>query len=75
MGAKDPHQMTTGEVAQQARRAGVKGVENMNKEQMLRAMDHGSSSSQPGKGGGKGDRAAPAGSKPKDWKNVPGNQS
>jgi hypothetical protein len=76
MGEKDPRQMTTGEVAEMARRAGVKGVEQMNKEEMLRAMGKGApKSAQPGQGGGRGDRPAPPGTKPQDWKNIPGNQT
>jgi len=73
---KDPRQMTTGEVARQARKAGIEGVEKMNKDQMLRAMgQQGPDSAQSGHGGGQGDRPAPRGSKPQDWKNIPGNQS
>lgn len=76
MAQKDPQQMTTGEVAQMARKAGIKGVEDMNKQQMLQAMEKGGSTqSQPARGGGRGDRPAPKGSNPKDWKNIPGNQS
>jgi hypothetical protein len=75
MPEKDPREMSMNEVAEMARRAGVQGVERMNKEEILRAMGDRVKSAMPGKGGGHGDRPAPAGSKPQDWKNIPGNQS
>jgi hypothetical protein len=75
MGDRNPRQMTTGEVAKQARKAGIKDIEHMNKEQMLQAMGQQPQESRPGQGGGRGDRPAPAGSDPKQWKDVPGNQS
>jgi hypothetical protein len=71
------NQMKTGEVAARARKAGVTGVENMNKDQMIRAIGGGGQpeSKKPGRGGGQGDHARPPGTKPQDWKNIPGNQS
>jgi hypothetical protein len=76
MPQKDPSQMTTGEVVEQARKAGIKNPERMNKEQMLRAMGYSPpQSAQPGQGGGQGDTPPPRGSDPKQWKNIPGNQS
>jgi hypothetical protein len=70
------NQMKTGEVAERARKAGVKGIENMNKEEMIRAMGGGQpESAKPGRGGGQGDSPQPAGTRPQDWKNIPGNQS
>lgn len=38
MGKKDPQQMTTGEVAKMARKAGVEDTGEMNKQQMIDAM-------------------------------------
>ncbi len=73
---KNERQMTTGDVAQQAKKAGIQGVEQMNKEQMLQALQQNPpESSRSGKGGGKGDRPPPKGSDPREWKNIPGNQS
>ncbi|MEN3308167.1 MAG: hypothetical protein V7603_4369 [Micromonosporaceae bacterium] len=76
MGDKDPRQMHMGDLVEMARRKGVQGVERMNKEEILRAIGIDQpGSSAPGQGGGPGDRPAPAGTKPQDWKNIPGNQS
>lgn len=76
MKQQDLTQMKTGEVAERARKAGIKGVENMNKEEMIQTMGGGvPESAKPGRGGGQGDSPQPPGSKPKDWKNIPGNQS
>jgi hypothetical protein len=73
---RNASEMRTGEVAQQARKSGVKGVEQMNKEQMLQAMGQSPpESARSGQGGGKGDRPAPKGTDPSQWKNIPGNQS
>ncbi|PZF86367.1 hypothetical protein [Micromonospora deserti] len=69
-------QMKTGEVAERARSAGVQNVEQMNKDQMIQAMGGGQpQSKQPGRGGGRGDAPQPKGTDPKQWKNVPGNQT
>ena len=70
-------QMTTGEVAQRARKAGIANVDQMNKDQMIQAMGGGAQpeSAKPGRGGGPGHKPAPRGTGPKDWKNVPGNQT
>jgi hypothetical protein len=68
--------MTTGEVAEQARKAGIKNPESMNKEQMLRAMGYSPpESTQPGRAAGKEIPRRHRGSDPKQWKNIPGNQS
>lgn len=76
MPQKDPRQMTTGEVAKMARKAGIKNVDQMNKDQLLQAMNQSQPDPpQPGHGGGKGDTPAPKGSNPSQWKNIPGNQS
>ena len=76
MGQKDPRQMTTGEVAKMARKAGIKNADQMNKDQLIQAMNQSPPEpSQPGRGGGKGDTPAPKKSNPSQWKNIPGNQS
>jgi hypothetical protein len=73
---QDLYQMKTGEVADRARKAGVKGIENMNKDEMIRAMGGSQPESRkPGRDAGQGDTPPPRGSKPQDWKNIPGNQS
>jgi hypothetical protein len=38
MGDKNPGQMDIGQIQEMARRAGLKNVENMSKEDLLRAM-------------------------------------
>jgi hypothetical protein len=76
MGQQDMSQMKTGELAQRARKAGVRNVDQMNKEEMIRAMGGEiPRSKMPGQGGGQGDAPQPKGSRPQDWKNIPGNQS
>ncbi|PSK64068.1 hypothetical protein B0E53_03973 [Micromonospora sp. MH33] len=75
MAHQDLNQMKTGEVAKQARKAGIDNVDQMNKDEMIQAMSRGGGSGQPGRGGGKGDSPQPSGTRPQQWKNVPGNQS
>ena len=76
MKQEDLTQMSTGEVAKRARKAGIDNVDQMNKQEMIQAMGAGQPrSAQPGQGGGAGDAPRPKGSKPQDWKNIPGNQS
>lgn len=68
--------MTTGEVAEKARQAGLENVEQMNKQEMIDALGkERPDSSEPGHGGGQGDTPKPGGTDAKDWKDVPGNQS
>ncbi|HEX5595726.1 MAG TPA: hypothetical protein VFX61_06870 [Micromonosporaceae bacterium] len=69
------NKMKTGAVADRARKAGIQGVENMNKEQMIQAL--GGKGAPPSTKAGRGGehKPAPSGTKPQDWKNVPGNQS
>jgi hypothetical protein len=43
MPKKDPRQMKTGEVAKVARKAGIQDTGNMNKQQMVQAMEKGAS--------------------------------
>lgn len=43
MPKKDPRQMKTGEVAKMARKAGIQDTGNMNKQQMVQAMEKGAS--------------------------------
>jgi hypothetical protein len=59
--------MNTGEVAQIARERGVPNVDQMNKEEMIQALTR--------QAGGQGKDPQPPGTRPQDWKNVPGNQS
>jgi hypothetical protein len=76
MGDKNLRQMRTGEVAEQARRAGVRDVEHMNKEQMVQAMSRAKpQQARAGGGGRKAQAPRPQGTGPQDWKNIPGNQS
>lgn len=73
---EDLNRMKTGEVANLARKAGVQGVEHMNKQQLIEAMGAAPpKSAMPGQGGGQGDTPPPPGTRPQDWKNIPGNQS
>lgn len=64
--------MKTSEIAERARRAGVKNVEQMNKEQMIQAMTGGQAEA---KKPGRGHAPQPPGTGPQEWKNIPGNQS
>jgi hypothetical protein len=76
MGRQDLTQLKTGEVAKLARKAGLKNVDQMNKDEMIRAMGGGPPRSRlPGQGGGPGDSPQPKGTSPQEWKNIPGNQS
>jgi hypothetical protein len=76
MKQEDLTQMKTGEVAKRARKAGINNVDQMNKQEMIQAMGAGPpESAKPGRGGGPGDAPQPSGTSPKQWKNVPGNQS
>jgi len=68
--------MHLGELKKRAQKSGVTGVEQKNKTELLQAMGAGpAASSRPGRGGGRGDAPQPKGTKPSQWKNVPGNQS
>jgi hypothetical protein len=63
MPSKDPRQMKTGEVAKMARKAGIQDTGNMNKEQMVQAMEKGPSrTSQQSQATGARSRSAPKGS-------------
>jgi hypothetical protein len=76
MSEQDLRNMKTGEVAERARQAGIQNVEKMNKEQLLQALgQQGPESAKPGRGGGQGDTPPPEGTDPREWKNIPGNQS
>lgn len=76
MKQQDLSKMKTGEVAKLARKAGIQDIGSMNKQQMIQALNGGGQqSAKAGRRGGGGHTPAPAGSKPEDWKNVPGNQS
>jgi hypothetical protein len=71
--ARDPSQMKTGELRHQAERAGVRNVDQMNKGQMIQALG-GTANAQHG-GGQRQKDPHPKGAKPKDFKNIPGNQT
>jgi hypothetical protein len=59
MAGKDPRQMTTGEVAKMARKAGIQDIEHMNKNQMLQAMGKGpSGGAQPAQAGSSGQKGS-----------------
>jgi hypothetical protein len=59
MAGKDPRQMTTGEVAKMARKAGIQDIEHMNKNQMLQAMGKSpSAGAQPAQAGSSGQKSS-----------------
>jgi transcription termination factor Rho len=72
-------QMKTGEVAQIAREFGIPDVEKMNKQQMIEALTRQagvqSGGQVAGQASGQGKDPRPPGTKPEEWKDVPGNQS
>jgi hypothetical protein len=77
--AEDLRQMTTGEVAERAERAGIPNVSEMNKGEMIEALQRkGAGGSErfdrPGGGQSRKD-PAPEGVDPSQYKNVPGNQT
>jgi hypothetical protein len=76
MADQDIRAFKTGELADRARAAGVKDAEKMNKSQLLDALGVSEpDSAKPGHGGGQGDAPQPEGTRPEEWKNIPGNQS
>lgn len=65
--------MTTGEVQQRARQAGVQDVESKNKSELIEAMG---GNADAGQGGGQHTQdPAPKNADPQQYKNVPGNQT
>lgn len=75
MGQQDLRNRTTGEIADEARRKGIKNVEEKNKQELLNELGEQDPSAKPGHGGGQGDSPQPSGTDPQEWKNIPGNQS
>jgi transcription termination factor Rho len=77
--AEDLRQMTTGELAERAKQAGISNVSQMNKGEMIEALQRkgmGGSERYDQAGGGQSKKdPAPAGVDPSQYKNVPGNQS
>jgi hypothetical protein len=71
--ARDPAQMKTGELRKQAERAGMRNVDQMNKDEMIRKLG-GSANAKQG-GGQRQKDPRPKGISPQDYKNVPGNQT
>lgn len=71
--ARDLAQMKTGELRQQAQRAGLDNVDQMNKDEMIQALG---GSSNANRGGGQRQKDPhPKGVSPQDYKNLPGNQT
>ncbi|MEU2615882.1 Rho termination factor N-terminal domain-containing protein [Micromonospora sp. NPDC007271] len=71
--ARDPAQMKTGELRQQAERAGIRNVDQMNKDEMIQALGGSTNARQ---GGGQTQKdPRPKGVSPQDYKNLPGNQT
>lgn len=71
--------MRTGEVAERAKQAGIENVTQMNKEEMIQALErkgHGGTEryDQPGGGQSRKD-PAPPGVDPSQYKDIPGNQT
>jgi hypothetical protein len=77
--AENLSEMTTGEVADRAKQAGIPNVSQMNKGEMIEALQRAGQGGterydQPGGGQSKKD-PAPEGVDPSQYKNIPGNQS
>lgn len=71
--ARDLAQMSTGQLREQAERAGIKNTDQMNKDDMIQALG-GTANARHG-GGQRQKDPRPPGVKPKDYKNIPGNQT
>jgi hypothetical protein len=70
-------EMKTGELAEKARQAGIDNVEQMDKSEMISALEgkgQGQRYNQPG-GGQEQEDPKPRGADPSQYKNVPGNQT
>lgn len=70
---RDLAQMKTGELRKQAERAGIRKTDQMNKDDMIQALG-GSANAKRG-GGQRQKDPRPPGVSPKDYKNIPGNQT
>jgi len=76
MAKQDIKNMHLGEIKKQAQKKGLPDAEHKNKGQLIQEMGTSSAqSSKPGRGGGRAKAPAPKGTKPSEWKNIPGNQS
>lgn len=65
--------MKTGEVREKAGQAGIENAEDMNKGEMIEALGGGTNTEH---GGGQRQKdPKPEGVDPKDYKNIPGNQT
>ncbi|PSK64071.1 hypothetical protein B0E53_03976 [Micromonospora sp. MH33] len=71
--ARDLAEMTTGQLREQAERAGVRNTDQMNKDDMIRALG-GTANAKQG-GGHRQKDPRPQGVNPQDYKDVPGNQT
>jgi hypothetical protein len=77
---QDLRDMTTGQVAERARQAGIQNVEKMDKGEMIEALQRkgqgGSERFDTQQGGGQSQKdPAPPGVPPSEYKNIPGNQT
>jgi transcription termination factor Rho len=70
---KQLREMKTGEVAERAKQAGIQNVSQMDKGEMIEAIEQ-KLYNKPGGGQSQND-PAPPGVPPSQYKNVPGNQS
>lgn len=71
--AKSLQNMKTAQVREKARQAGIKNVGQMNKEELINAMAGGTNTQH---GGGQRQKdPKPKGMDPREFKNVPGNQT
>lgn len=71
--ARDPAEMKTGELRKQAERAGIRNTDQMNKNDMIQALG---GTANANRGGGQRQKdPKPPGVSPKDYKNIPGNQT
>ena len=71
--ARDVSQMKTGELRKQAEKAGIRNTDQMNKNDMIQALG---GTANANRGGGQRQKdPKPPGASPKDYKNIPGNQT
>ncbi|MGC1213968.1 MAG: Rho termination factor N-terminal domain-containing protein [Micromonospora sp.] len=71
--ARDIAGMTTGELRKQAEKAGIRNTDQMNKDDMIQALG---GTANANRGGGQRQKdPRPKGVSPKDYKNIPGNQT
>ncbi|MCW3841186.1 Rho termination factor N-terminal domain-containing protein [Micromonospora yasonensis] len=71
--ARDLAEMTTGQLREQAERAGIKNTDQMTKDDMIQALG---GTANANRGGGQRQKdPRPQGVSPRDYKNIPGNQT